>query len=388
MQPPIRTDGSNPFARYSMEVRVPKILDEVVLRNPDFPASMRDAVHRLRDDIRADALLPPLGFPAPDDAEWADGLARRGDGATSKGDSWLGADWFFAECYVYRCLMDRVRYWETARDPFAPAKAEEISGERPWKVIEAVEALGDASDEDRLHALLGLALWGNRVDLSYAVGVAFGGAGEADDLLVDDRSWAVPRLLSRGGDVHLVADNTGSELLVDFVLAETLLTLAEARITLHVKMHPTFVSDAIAADVWFLLAAMRKRGGTAGAIASRIRAAFDQGRLRVVPDFFWNGPKFLWERPARLGQVLDRATFVLLKGDANYRRLIGDAMWAPDASFPEVTSYFPPPILCLRTLKSDAILGLSPGMAEKLDAVDREWRINGRRGVIQGSGNR
>ena len=75
--PPLRTDASNAFAHYSMKVRVPRILDEVLERNGDYHASIRDAVVRLRDDIRDDRALPPLGLPSPDHAEWEDALARR-----------------------------------------------------------------------------------------------------------------------------------------------------------------------------------------------------------------------------------------------------------------------------------------------------------------------
>src|SRR5207253_1185812 len=112
--------------------------------------------------------------------------------------------------------------------------------------------------------------------------------------------WAVPKLLAPQGDVHLVADNTGSELSMDLVLADLLVALAGARVTLHVKMHPTFVSDAIVADVWSLVTAMYDRGGQAGELASRLRRSFEDGHLRVCSDFFWNGPRFMRARPPRL----------------------------------------------------------------------------------------
>jgi hypothetical protein len=284
--------------------------------------------------------------------------------------------------------MAAVRYWETGRDPFAPAKRNELAGERPWEGLDAALAVVALAPEERLYALLGRALWGNRVDLSYAVGVAFGAQGDTDDLLSDDRAWAVPKLLSPRGNVHLVADNTGSELAMDLVLADALIALAGSRVTLHVKMHPTFVSDAIVADVWALVASMHERGGRARELASRVRRAFDEQSLRVVPDFFWNGPAFLWDRPARLVAELDRATIVVLKGDANYRRAVGDALWPTETSLAHVTSYFPAPLLCIRTLKSDPIVGLPTGLAARLDAGDAAWRVNGRRGVIQGSGDR
>jgi hypothetical protein len=368
-----------------MKVRVPKILDEVVERNPSFAPAIRDAVSRLRDEIRENRELPGLGFPAPDASEWADALAPR---SGERPRTWLGSEWFLAECYVYRSLMAAVRYWETGRDPFSSVKHEELAGERPWMGLESALAGFSMPPQDRLHALLGQALWGNRVDLSYAVGVAFGAQGEKDDLLSDDRAWAVPKLLVPGGDVHIVADNTGSELSMDLVLVDALVTLAQARVTLHVKMHPTFVSDAIVADVWALVDAIHARGGEASKLAARIRDAFDAERVRVVPDFFWNGPTFLWDRPLRLAAELDRASIVVLKGDANYRRAIGDALWPADTPMRDATSYFPAPLLCLRTLKSDPVVGLPPGLSTRLDAVDTEWRINGRRGLIQGSGDR
>jgi hypothetical protein len=376
---PIRTDSSNAFAHYSMKERVPRILDEVVERNPTYPPRVRDAVRALRGAIAANGPLPPLGAPAPDAAEW-DGLAERA------GRTWLDCDWFFAETYVYRRLIELSRFWETRRDPFAPAKAEETASEGLWELVTRALSLVEAPPAERIHALLALSLWGNRVDLSYAVGARFGREGERDDLLVDHRQWAVPRLLARGADVHLVADNTGSELAMDLVLADALVSLGGARVTVHVKQQPIFVSDAMVEDVWSLVLAMRGRGEAARALAARLEGAFDDGILRLLPSPFWSGPRFLWERPAIVASELDRASMVIVKGDANYRRVIGDAIWPEGATFGEATTYFPAPMLCVRTMKCDAAVGLPTGLSARLDAVDPAWRVNGRRGLIQGNG--
>ncbi len=381
---PLRTDRSNAFAHYSMSVRVPKILDDVVSRNPTLPPGAQRAVARLRDEIAGDARVPLLQLPAPDASEWEPAIAAHA------GDTWLATDWFFAECYVYRCLMIAVRYWESGRDPFAAAKREELAGEALWRGLDGALAGAEEDDdglEEHLSELLVRALWGNRVDLSYAVGVAFGAAGHQDDLLSDDRARAIPALLRPDGDVHVIADNTGSELSTDLALADTLIARAGARVSLHVKVHPTFVSDASAADVWALLDAMDARGGAAADLAARLRRAWNDDRLRILPDPFWNGPRFLWERPVRLARALDGATAVVLKGDANYRRAVGDAIYPDGVSFAAATDYFPAPLVCLRTMKSDALAGLPPGRAAELDAADRDWRINGRRGVIQLGGS-
>ena len=47
-----------------------------------------------------------------------------------------------------------------------------------------------------------------------------------------------------------------------------------------------------------------------------------------------------------------------MKGDLNYRRLVGDRLWPPTTPFADVTAYFPGPVAALRTLKSDVIVGL------------------------------
>jgi hypothetical protein len=374
--PPLRTDESNAFAHYSMTVRVPKILDDVCQENADYPTAVLDAVAGLRDDIRNDARVLPLGFPAPDTGEWQ---------PLPGTETWLHTEWFFAECYLYRSLMAAVRYWESGRDPFAPVKRRELESGALWEALEAVVTHAARGDE-LVHALLDLSLWGNRVDLSYNVGTAFGRAGESHDLLCDDRGLAVGELLRPGGDVHLVADNTGSELSMDLTLADALMSQAGARVSVHVKMHPVFVSDATVADVWNLVRAMGDRGGPCRELGTRLERAFEAGRLRVLPDFYWNGPRFLWDRPPRIAAELDGASMVIFKGDANYRRVIGDALWPPETTLGEATGYFPAPLLLLRTMKSDAVAGLPRGLAARLDAADQDWRINARRGLIQRGG--
>ncbi len=375
---PIRTDASNPFAHRTIRERIPVILAEVLHLNPDYSAPIRAAVERLSADLVTDAPVPMVSLPAPDADEWAAQVARHA------GDTWQNTDWFFAETYVYRLLMQAVRWWETGRDPFAPKKAAEIASPTLWTTLESALATRGLPQEQRLAALILHDLWGNRIDLSYAISQSHGSAWTNEDLLVDHHAAAVEHLLSkRGGDVHLVHDNTGTELAVDFALADALLDTVANRVIMHVKIHPTFVSDAIVPDIWHLLDSMP--AGEPRALRDRLVASLESGRLRLAPDAYWNSSYHLWELPIRLERLFEGATLVIIKGDANYRRIVGDILWPPETPLADIIPEFPAPLLALRTLKSDPVSGLAPDLAAKLDSIDAHWRINGRRGLVQAS---
>ncbi len=375
---PIRTDGSNWFAHNTMRVRVPDIIREVQALNPDYPAPIQHALETLIDGLETNAPVPMLDLPAPDYDEWAVAYAFR------RGDTWQNTDWFFAENYVYRQVIQAVRWWETARDPFAPRKAEELTSDRLWRLLDETLAV-EGTTEERLSALIHRALWGNRIDLSYAPSLEHGHAADADDLLVDESAQAVRCLLTRRGPVHIVADNAGTELALDLALADRLLDGVAHTVIVHLKMHPTFVSDATLPDALRFLDLLESDGRSreAAAFGGRLRQALVEKRLRFAPDLYWNGCRILRNLPPRLEDSFRRARLVVFKGDANYRRMVGDILWPPETPLARVVDRFPAPILALRSLKSDPIVGLPPGLAEQIDSIDPDWHTNGRRGVIQ-----
>jgi len=378
-QPPrIRTDSSNPFAHHTIAVRVPAILSEVLERNPDYSAAVREAVGELRDALAGNAPLPPIDRGLPHSETWTRELLQR------PGERWLDTDWFFAETYAYRTLVDRVHFWRTERDPFASHKREEYASAAHALALEhALQQSGTAAE--RFHALLGAALWGNRIDLSFEASRVRGTAARGEDLLLDDRDAAVRAAFDGEGPIQIVADNAGTELTMDLLLADFFLQELGAAVAVHVKAHPTFVSDATAADVHGFLE-------TASGVPAfeRLRGALGGGRLEILAHPYWNSPLSLWELPSDLAASLSAARLVVLKGDANYRRALGDAIWPVETSFADATAYFPAPLLALRTLKSDPVVGLDAAEAERLDRLDPTWRVNGMRGVASfgGSGAR
>ncbi len=375
----LRTDARNAFAHFSMATRVPRIIRDTAVLNPDYSLLIRDSLERLAAAIESDAPIALINTAAPDYDDWEAQYRAHAN------ETWLDAEWFFAEVYTYRLIAEAVRWWETGRDPFAPRKTEEIEGGHLPERIGVMLTAQLLPTPERLASAVRGSLWGNRIDLSYAISASHGSAGDAADTLVDDTDSAVERLLRAPGEVHIVADNTGTELAADLVLVDVLLASGTPRVTLHLKLHPTFVSDALPSDVLTLMKRMgsSSAGKESNALAERLQIAFEAGQLRLIPDGYWNSTRFIWELPARLVRTFTGASLVIVKGDANYRRLIGDAIWPPETSFAEVMRGFPAPLLALRTMKSDPVAGLPLGLAEQLDMIDVDWRINGRRGLIQ-----
>lgn len=389
---PFRTDGTNDFAHQTMGVRIPDIISETVERNPDLCASSRNALLGLEESIRDNDPLPELKPPAPDWETWK-GYAR-----AHRGESWLDSQWFYAEHLVYRLIIEAVRYWETVRDPFLPTKEEELVSGAPRGIIERFlsdfpetgggKGPGSTAAGEPVAAALHASLWGNRIDLSYRVSADLGSDADDRDLLVaDDTERAVQTLVSSrgaGNPVHIITDNAGSELTADLLFAYVLAGSLDIPVGLHVKFHPTYVSDAGAADVLRTVNYFAASSdGSVRRFGTEVKRLFETGKIRVFPDLFWNSPGFFDDLPERLREPFSRGTMIVVKGDVNYRRAVEDAPWPPKTSLEEVLPDIGPPLLFLRSLKSDTLLQIDPAVAGKLDAEDSAWRNNGKRGVVQ-----
>jgi len=173
-------------------------------------------------------------------------------------------------------------------------------------------------------------------------------------------------------------------LLLDLALIDGLLAAGLAReIHLHLKPQPFFVSDAMPKDVLAGLDALPAGGPAAAALAGRLRDHLGAGRIQLKTHWHFTTSLFYFQLPADLTADLGRMDLVIVKGDANYRRLLGDAHWPPTTPFAQAAAYFPAPLVALRTLKGEIIVGLQKGEAERLTAIDPTWLVNGQRGVIQ-----
>jgi len=381
---PIRTDSSNQFAHRTMSVRQPDTLRELASRVPETRQRIRAGLRTLADALQSNAvmqLLDPLAF---DFETWQYAFAQRGR------PTWLATEWLFAETYLFRMVCAVTRFFETGEDPFARVKEEELSSAALWEHMKRAAEVAGNGEED-LAKLLHYSLWGNRIDLSYRETASHGGyGGNTADLISNHTERVVRHLEETEGTVHIVTDNAGSELAADFMLARFLLgrgpRSATRRVVFHLKFYPTYVSDATTADARAFLAALESRGSAFNRIASEFTDYLDSSRITLAPDPFWNSHKPFSSLPERLTRAFTGSALVILKGDLNYRKLVEDRIWPADTSLSEFAPFFPAPLALLRTMKSDPVVGLEPGAADSLDREDAQWRVNGRRGVLQCTG--
>lgn len=411
---PLKAAEIPSFTHYSVAVRLPEIARRTLVEN-NFPP---EKVQRIEELI---AEIPNGKIRAVQIPEEC--LARDWNNYISPylGLDWLEIPWFFAEEYFYLRVLEATGYFHPGewhrRDPYANQKQLGLESTRANIFALAGQvalALSRPKDtyQDTLERLLLADLWGNQNDLSMwpvqkdSNGRAFKGGSAAiqgdgkgtelpeieeylssarKHLLVDD-CQALFKYLSRmeRGQVRIdfLLDNAGFELVADLALVDFLLTSRLAsQVVLHGKSHPVFVSDALEDDIFstldFLTFAPRE---PTRSLAIRLRSYLVNERLKLQFDPFWVSPLAAWDMPASLVAQVNQASLLISKGDANYRRLLGDRHWSLDHPFSEVVDYLQPAVLALRTLKSEIAVGIQ---ASQIPSKDPNWMSNGRWGLIQ-----
>ncbi|MFF0477503.1 damage-control phosphatase ARMT1 family protein [Streptomyces sp. NPDC004284] len=381
--PVILSNEPGSFAWGVLAKRHPALIQQVRDAFP-YGRQQHEALDALLDEI-TNGVIEPLA-PGEHDREcWADW------GQEHFGRSWYEAPFLWAESYFYRRLLGAVGYFGTGPwqgvDPFAPFKQAELRGEAVEEELRALDALASVPADERAAALLHASLWGNRADLGFRVSAGEPAAGDAAvSALVADDSAVLWQLLPVGGSstVAVVADNAGRELIPDLILIDHILEQRHAeQVVLHLKPYPYYVSDAMTADVVDCLRRLTEAPGEASAIGGRLWKAMAAGSLEVRTHPFFCAPLPYEEMPEDLRGEFESATLTILKGDLNYRRLVGDQLWDAKASFADLTAYFPGAVAALRTLKSDVIVGLEQEVLDGLERSGAAWRTSGTHALIQ-----
>ncbi|GHH81099.1 damage-control phosphatase ARMT1 family protein [Streptomyces capitiformicae] len=375
--PVIRSDDPASFPHSVLAERHPALIRKVQDATPYDPQQRRALDELLKNTLEG-VVAPPA-----DDAWWDTWNVRR-----HAGRSWFSLPFLAAESCFYRQLLNAVGYftpgpWQGV-DPFRPFKLAELDTPEAAAELTALDTLAEQPLPEQLKALLHGSLWGNRADLGFRIQTAEEGAAAHSQLVADD-SELLSTLLTDGsgrGLLCLVADNAGRELIPDLLLIDHLLAHGHFdRAVLHLKPYPYFVSDATTADT---LDAVRHLVAAKTAAGQRLWSALSDGRLILRAHPFSCAPLPYADMPADLRDEFASADLTLLKGDLNYRRLVGDRLWPPTTPFAAATAYFPGPVAALRTLKSDVIVGLDAETEAALVAAEgQRWRTSGTRALIQ-----
>ena len=333
-------------------------------------------------------------------------------------DTWLTAPWMVTEFLVYRKLMQTLGYWDPQSpgyqfDPFVAQKQAGLhssvaSAESVLAKLFYESSPKPLSEETTIDTGLALAtsiaLWGNKMDLSlwpadleYRNTDVFSKILEqaSQNLLHDDTQKLVQhcRMLIQqtvGGRVDIIVDNAGFELVTDLALAHYLIESGIAQVvTFQLKSHPTFVSDALEKDLLETVA-YYERLDAAGfpachAAGTAWRQFLQNGQWKCHEDNFWVQPYAMWDMTEPLrSDLVERCDLAFVKGDANYRRLLGDRTWDYTAPFQDVVgAYFPCPVCALRTLKAEVGCGMDAEQVKRAQELDDQWMVNGRFGVVQ-----
>jgi hypothetical protein len=379
--PPITGHAPSSFAHGVICQRHPAIIEQIVSDTPCTSPQV-EKLRRLADESRS-GVIEGLETSEPDRDYWT----RSAQGFIGK--RWTDVPFLWAEAFFYRRLLESIDYFGDGPwrglDPFQPMKERELMGPAVAAFLDETRSIFEMNDRQQFEVLIRSALLGNRADLGFRMGASGGSAAAAGiELLIDetDRVWSH---LSSGRPIRamLIADNAGPEVIADLLLCDLLITKLGCRVRIDVKPLPHYVSDATAADVMAALRLLARSGPWLHAVHDRLMDSLRRDLLTLRTHSFYCRPECYFDAPPDLVADLRRSDLVLLKGDLNYRRLVGDVMWDATTPFADAVAYFPTSVVALRTLKCDVMVGLDAAALAALDRTGASWRTDGSRGVVQ-----
>lgn len=425
--PPLSAKDKNSFAYLTIKDRLPVILSKIadsVYRlkgkikeeygeeGTEDLKSFAGCISKLRNEVQTNKPVVPIKDGRSDVVVWNDHLEEIIK-CTGSPPKWFESPWLYVECYMYRRVQEAAELCKTLKDfdVFREQKEKSFFDSQQAMLVlmehlhNVVEEFKSGKQLDLKHLFenfLKVSLWGNKCDLSISAGQDVAQTTSPLDqlhqfepkILVDNTDAVFTCLqnvkVTKGHQacVDIILDNAGFELMTDLCFAEFLVSFGLAsKICFHVKAIPWFVSDVTPYDFsWMINQLCASNSVYMSKFASKWQQYIEDKTWQVVVDDFWTLSFPFNEMESRCPNLharLAQSDFIFLKGDLNYRKLVGDLAWLFTTPFPESLRGFQPAPLCaLRTSKSDTITGLKDGQASQVKAQDDKWMVNGNWAVI------
>jgi hypothetical protein len=370
----ISTADRDSFARYTVTVRFPRILDSIINSN-DFSLPIRQKLLAFSKTL-PDGVLEPIKA-----ANKAAELVNHD--LVKKGYMWKNGPFIALEQYFYHKLLELSGYYENRGDHrldiFSAIKNRNVLA-RKDKMIETIggsRSLFHGNDlRESAGIVLNMILGGNLADLSQINDLT----KNTIELLLDDTGRFFERL-PRYLRVDIILDNSGEELLTDLLFAKWLVQSAGVKnVRLHFKAAPYFVSDATLKDYWFLAEVLRREKAGADFI-DELDHLIKSGDITLCADECWTDYVEYQRLPSAIMLDLNRSSLLVFKGDLNYRKLVGDYHWEYSTKTAGILNYFRTDVMILRVLKSELAAGLAPEVTTRF--TDKSWLTSGKYGIIE-----
>jgi len=380
LPPPIMTSETGSFARKTIEELKPGIIDNL-LSQYDYPPQIQKALLDLKSEMKS-GQLKPLQEQTSDRSIWDL------DVHAYIGKSWLNIPWILAETFFFRRVLEAVQYFQPGpwqgKDPFQHLKHKEISNAlREFST--AYQNEGNKSAKDAFQESCYQSVLGNQSDLSNLQTYDPVTGHPAEKFVIDQSTAAFDYISQQPLKISYFCDNVGKELYFDLAFIDALLqkNLAHS-ITCYLKNQPFFVSDAQPKDLYQTIDRLTSSSvPECENLAERITHGIKSGKITIeTPPFLTTGRAFR-EMPESMKSHIRKHDLAILKGDVNFRKLVGDRHWDPTTPIEKAAGYFPTTFLSLRTLKSELIVGLTREQLTILEPnAEKNWLFNGKRGMI------
>lgn len=386
---------SGSFAKFTIENRFPKIFKEVC--SEEYESFIKD--HKVDDEKILHSNIPGVDELKKSISSYKDYTIK---------DFFEKAPFFLVEFYFYHLLLS-LRNYDNLKFDFFEAKKDADWKDRAEDFSSKLSVLFDDFEKfnkrkfskkekqefnerknEHIKSILYYSLTSNSGDLSQLHEIR----SESVKCLCNETEICqnyldVAKPYSR---FDIICDNSGAELFSDIYLAVFFLVYGLAKkVVFHLKPCPFFVSDATIDDFSKLVAALTKNGKN-----TELLDFISKKKIEVWTNDFWVEPYYFDKMPDDLKSHFDKSDLVIIKGDLNYRRLVGDFNNYTDKAKSSIKfetleerclfknkSNKNIPLVAPRVLKSDVFVGIDSVFEAIGRNSDSQFKTDGKWGVIQ-----